>query len=94
MSKKTINNLKVIHSSLTPETATWKDLEAEGPIIADTGNSELYGTELSLGWQPWTPLTLTGSLGWVETEFLNYTAQGEDYSGNEFIFAPRFTGSL
>ncbi len=60
----------------------------------NAANSELYGTELSLGWQPWTPLTLTGSLGWVETEFLNYTAQGEDYSGNEFIFAPRFTGSL
>ena len=44
MSTKTITDLKVVHSSLTPTTATWKDLSEEGSVIADTGNSELYGT--------------------------------------------------
>lgn len=44
MSKQTIHDLKVVHSNLTPETATWQDLEKEGNVIADTGNSELYGT--------------------------------------------------
>ena len=60
----------------------------------NAANSELYGADLSLTWQPVEALTLNGSFGWVQTEFLNYTAEGEDYSGNEFIFAPDFTGSL
>lgn len=60
----------------------------------NAANSELYGTDLSLRWQPWEVLTLSGSFGWVHTEFLDYQAAGEDYSGNAFIFAPEFTGSL
>ena len=44
MSKKTINDLKVVHSGLTPENSTWQALEAEGSAVKDTGNSELYGT--------------------------------------------------
>lgn len=60
----------------------------------NAANSELYGTDLSLAWRPWELLTLTSSLGWAHTEFLDYEAAGEDYSGNAFIFAPEFTGSL
>ena len=33
-------------------------------------------------------------MGWVETEFLNYRAGDEDYSGNDFILAPEVTGGV
>ncbi len=44
MSKKPIKELRVIYPHPTKESATWKDLEKEGPVIKASGNSELYET--------------------------------------------------
>jgi len=44
MSKKPIKELKVIYPRPTQESATWKDLEKEGPVVKAAGNSELYAT--------------------------------------------------
>ena len=60
----------------------------------NAANSELYGFDLNLGWRVSDALSISASVGWVETEFLNYRAGDEDYSGNDFILAPKLTGGV
>jgi outer membrane receptor protein involved in Fe transport len=62
--------------------------------IANAARSRRYGSELEARWQPWAPLALTGTLGWVHTGFDELTLGGVDRSGQPFPNAPEWTASL
>lgn len=63
-------------------------------FIANAAQSRRYGSELEARWQPWAPLALSGTLGWVHTEFDELTLGGVDRSGQPFPNAPEWTASL
>lgn len=67
-----------------------------GPLFVteNAGRSELRGGELSLNWWPLRQLRLDLAAGVVRTRFLDYRTTSADFTGNEFIFAPRETASL
>lgn len=44
MSTQTIKELKVIHSKVHDDKATWQTIASERAVIKDTGNSALYAT--------------------------------------------------
>lgn len=88
----------------------WRDqqvLELRGQffVTRNAARSRLFGGEATMGWRPLPGLRTQLALGLVDTKFIDYRV-GEDsdtpvvgttatdYSGNRFIFAPRFTGSL
>lgn len=77
----------------------WRDQQV--PVLRglffvnqNAANSKLSGGELSLGWRVLPTLRLQAALGLVRTEFLEYRVGDQDYSGNQFIFAPHHTASL
>ena len=77
----------------------WRDQQV--PVLRgfffvnqNAANSKLSGAELSLGWRLLPTLRTQASLGLVQTEFIEYIAAGSDFSGNQFIFAPRHTVSV
>jgi len=77
----------------------WRDQQV--PVLRglffvnqNAANSKLSGAELSLGWRVLPTLRTQASLGLVRTEFIEYVSAGQDYSGNQFIFAPRHTFSV
>jgi iron complex outermembrane receptor protein len=79
----------------------WDDQQVSQPAsdgltfyTQNAASSTLYGTELEneLGLTPrWNAYL---SVGYAHTEFDDYSSGGNDYSGNEFVSAPRFTGSI
>lgn len=77
----------------------WRDQQVPVPrgrffVTENASRSRLYGAEASLGWRPLRPLRLQLALGTTDTKFIDYQTSSADYSGNQFIVAPRFTGSL
>ncbi|MDP3858940.1 MAG: TonB-dependent receptor [Stagnimonas sp.] len=77
----------------------WRDQQVPVPrgrffVTENASRSRLYGAEASFGWRPLPPLRLQLSLGTTNTKFIEYQTSNADHSGNRFIFAPRFTGSL
>ncbi len=84
---------------------SWMDdpqitLDAPGglkPIDTYTTNaasSRRYGSELEARWKPCAPLVVSGSLGWVHTEFGEFMLDGVDRDGQSFPNAPEWTASL
>lgn len=59
----------------------------------NAGRSSLKGAEIEVDYKPNNNLKTYASLAYVKTEFDEYKNRGEDFSGNEFANAPRFTAA-
>jgi len=87
----------LFHSWIEDQQITFDSpggLSAIDSYTANAASSRRYGSELEARWQPWAPLVLTGTLGWVHTEFDELTLGGVDRSGQSFPNAPEWTASL
>ena len=81
----------------------WRDQQVRVPgrsgnvldnDVLNAGKSELWGAELTVEGDATDNLSLFGSLGYVQTEFLRFTTGGVDFSGNEFPGAPQWTAAV
>lgn len=63
-------------------------------LTTNAGRSHLYGGEAELLWRFAPHLETFASLGLLETEFDEFVNEGQDFSGNEFPFAPDYTATL
>ncbi|MEL6206228.1 MAG: TonB-dependent receptor [Pseudomonadota bacterium] len=63
-------------------------------IITNAGSSRLWGAELDIQATPSDDLVVFGNVGYVNTEFTEFEAATGDLSGNEFPFAPEWTGAI
>ncbi len=68
--------------------------EGNDAYFDNAANSHLYGGELETRWRPHERLHGYASVGLTRTRFDEFPYNSDDYSGNEFTRAPRFTGSL
>jgi outer membrane receptor protein involved in Fe transport len=59
--------------------------------VTNASESRLRGAEAELNYQTAEGLELFGSVAYVDTEFTDFIAFGQDFSGNEFNFAPKVT---
>lgn len=62
--------------------------------FVNAAKAESYGVELDVQYKPLPGLTLTGSLGYLESEIKDWTTEGYnawDYSGNKTPGAPEFS---
>ena len=87
----------IFHSWLEDQQITFDSpggLKAIDSYVANAGRSRRYGSELEVRWQPWLPLAITGTLGWVHTGFDELVLDGVDRSGQPFPNAPEWTASL
>ena len=80
----------------------WDDqqVNVQGPsglaidfTTVNAGESELYGGELVLEYRPTPNWDLFATVGYTETEFLDFIDGGEDLSGNAFPNAPEWTAA-
>lgn len=62
--------------------------------VTNAAHSELYGAEFESKFRLSTQQSLNASVGYVKTRFLNFSANGVDYTGKEFPQAPNWTGQL
>ncbi|HEY0975358.1 MAG TPA: TonB-dependent receptor [Solimonas sp.] len=60
----------------------------------NAGRSHYYGLEAETLWKLTGPLELFATLGLLRSEFDEFANGDEDYAGNEFPYAPRYTGGL
>ena len=82
-------------------TTDWKDQQvlvgdsvSFYTITTNAGESHLYGAEAELLWrfaEHWEGFT---SLGWLETEFEEFVNEDQDFAGNEFPYAPDYSGTI
>ena len=77
----------------------WEDQQVTVPrgpffVTQNAGKSRLWGAEGTVGWQAFRSLRVDLSLGFVDTEFLEYVSANQDFAGNDFVLAPRRTASL
>ncbi|MDR2549240.1 MAG: TonB-dependent receptor [Desulfobulbus sp.] len=62
--------------------------------VVNAAKVESYGVELDVQYKPMPGLTLTGSLGYLESEIKDWATEGynaRDYSGNKTPGAPEFS---
>lgn len=81
----------------------WEDQQVEvinpisgNPLDSNTfnaGSSQLYGGEVELYAYPSDALEMYASLAYVHTEFEEFITGTDDFSGNEFPFAPELTAA-
>jgi len=70
-------------------------LDSEFDVVTvNAGSSELYGLEAQLNYRVSEKLDFFGSVGLVETEFTDFVDGADSFTGNEFPYAPNFSGSL
>ena len=87
---------------------TWEDMQISVPgtpsgtpldalFNNDTANaakSEVYGAELSIEGEPSANLSLFGTVGYTQTEFKSFVSGANNFTGNEFPFAPDWTAAF
>lgn len=81
----------------------WEDQQVEvinpisgNPLDSNTfnaGSSQLYGGEVELYAYPSDALEMYASLAYVHTKFEEFITGTDDFSGNEFPFAPELTAA-
>lgn len=87
----------LFHSWLEDQQVTFDSpggLKTIDSYVANAARSRRYGGEVEARWQPWQPLALTGTLGWVHSAFDELVLGGVDRSGQSFPNAPEWTTSL
>ena len=87
----------------------WEDQQVGVPIseeipnflrTVNAGTSELYGFETDFDWLVSETVNVYGSVGYVKTEFEDFPnplplpGRPDNLAGNEFPFAPEWTGNL
>ena len=93
--KKTTFNTNIFYTK-------WKDMQVfvqspgniHNTYIDNSGSSTLYGAELSASHYFSDTFNVFLTAGYVHTKFDNYVSYGQDYSGNQFAFAPEITVSI
>lgn len=87
--------------SLAAFYTDWKDLQLNQPfglnqfIIANAGDATSSGLEINLDYKLTRRISLFGSAGWQDTQFLsNATDSGVALSGKQIPFTPDYTSSL
>lgn len=58
---------------------------------ANAGESELYGFEFTLDAQPTSALNLFGTLGYSQTEFIDFPSGNQNFAGQSFSNAPEWS---
>ncbi|KHD89648.1 MAG: TonB-dependent receptor [Bdellovibrio sp. ArHS] len=80
----------------------WKDQQVQIQLsndifdtqVVNAASSEVYGAEVELQMQPVSRHQFTVGAGYVKTRFKDFVSGSKDYSGNEFPFAPNWTGKI
>jgi iron complex outermembrane recepter protein len=82
----------------------WKDQQVSIPEIPggsdaflkidNAGESEIAGIEVDFNYRINNQLSVFTSAAYSHTEFKDFISGSEDFSGNEFHFAPKVTGAL
>ncbi|SDE51262.1 TonB-dependent receptor [Rhodospira trueperi] len=77
----------------------WTDQQVEKLILTQSnltnaGKSVSRGVEFEAAWQATDGLRFTGSVGWNDAHFIEYTDGVDDYSGNRPPNAPIYTYSI
>lgn len=67
--------------------------DASTVVTRNAGRSELQGAELEVNYIPLPSLTLFVGAGYVETRFIEFRDRDQDFSGNEFPYAPQYNYS-
>ncbi|MEC9198177.1 MAG: TonB-dependent receptor [Pseudomonadota bacterium] len=62
--------------------------------IENVGESELFGAELQIENDFSDNFSLFASAAYVRTEYKDFVSNGQDFSGNSFVFAPELTASI
>lgn len=95
LDKRLVANANVFYTDWTDQ-----QVNINGPngtvdfTTENAGSSELYGFELETQWQATKNLNVFANLGHVFTRFTDFILSGVQLRGNEFRFAPRWTGSF
>lgn len=63
-------------------------------VTLNAGKSKQYGLELEINRQVNERWSYFANFGYLQTEFIEFVDNGTDFSGNEFDYAPEFSGAL
>lgn len=78
----------------------WKDQQAtfldanDNRQVANAAKSRLIGLELAADYLLTSQLRLTAGASWNDTKYESFVTDGIDYSGEDFLFAPKYTASV
>ncbi len=97
-----IDNLLVFNANVFYTDWTDQQINVAGPSGNDldfntvnVGESSLYGGEAEFRYYPTAEWDIFASVAYVKTEFDTFVNEdGEDFSGNEFVYAPNWTAAL
>lgn len=101
-SVRTQLNLNVFYTQWRDQQVTIGESTSFYTTTDNAGRSHLSGAEIEVTARPFRSALggwLRGfepfaSLGYLDTEFDEFTNNGEDFKGNQFPFAPNLTGAL
>ena len=95
-------NANVFYTKWRDQQVTIGEATSFYTTTENAGRSHLMGAELEVTARPFRTalggwlkgFEPFGSLGYLKTEFDEFTNNGQDFAGNEFPFAPSLTGTL
>ena len=96
-----LNDRLTINANVFYTDWTDQQVRVQGPsgddldfTVENAGESRLFGGEIEAEAQITNNLDVFVSLGYVDTKFKDFISGGEQLAGNEFPFAPKFTGAF
>lgn len=73
------------------QLTTFPDGNTTGRIMTNAGKTRSFGGELSVNWNPWSPLVFNLAYGYTNARFLKYNNGIEDFAGKRLPYAPENT---
>lgn len=87
-------NVNVFYTRWRDQQVTLGDPTSFYTTTVNAGRSHLSGGESELVWRFLPRWESFVSLGLLDTEFDEFVNQGDDYAGNAFPYAPKFSGTF
>lgn len=94
--RQLVTNANIFYYDWEDQQVGIEDNSGPFPItqVSNSGKSEVRGAELTISAALVDGLAIGASIGYLETEFVEFEANGIDASGNEFPEAPAWSGAV
>jgi len=93
LNRRLRTNANIYYTDWTDQQVTFRDSSGNRQV-ANAADSRMAGAELSAQYLVTSQLSVHAGASYSDTKYNSFVSDGVDYSGHEFMFAPKYQASV
>jgi len=93
LNRRLQTNANVYYTDWTDQQVTFRDA-SDNRQVANAADSQMAGAEISAKYLITSQLSVNAGASYSDTKYNSFVSDGVDYSGHDFMFAPKYQASV